>query len=127
MWGTVAKTVLVVEDHEDNLVIVATILRHHGFDVLTAVDGEAALSMASAHLPDLILLDISIPKINGWDVARELKKTQPTAGIPIVAFTAHVYELDRVRAGEEGFVGFLAKPIEPRLVVEEITRCIGTP
>jgi len=123
----VSKTVLVVEDHEDNLLIVATILRHYGYKVLTAADGEVAISVASRELPDLVLLDISIPKIDGWDVARTLKGRTSTADIPLIAFTAHVYDADRARASDEGFVGFLPKPVEPTRIVQEITRLIGSP
>jgi two-component system, cell cycle response regulator DivK len=123
----VSKTVLVVEDHADNLLIVATILRHYGYDVLTAEDGEVAISVASRELPDLVLLDISIPKIDGWDVARTLKRETSTADIPLIAFTAHVYDADRARATDEGFVGFLTKPVEPTRIVQEISRFIGAP
>ena len=122
-----SKTVLVVEDHADNLLIVATILRHYGYDVLTAEDGEVAISVASRELPDVVLLDISIPKIDGWDVARTLKRDTSTADIPLIAFTAHVYDADRARATDEGFVGFLPKPVEPTRIVQEISRLIGSP
>jgi two-component system, cell cycle response regulator DivK len=123
----VSKTVLVVEDHADNLLIVATILRHYGYDVLTAEDGEVAISVAARELPDVVLLDISIPKIDGWDVARTLKQDSSTADIPLIAFTAHVYDADRARATDEGFVGFLTKPVEPTRIVQEISRLIGSP
>jgi two-component system, cell cycle response regulator DivK len=123
----VSKTVLVVEDHADNLLIVATILRHYGYDVLTAEDGEVAISVAARELPDVVLLDISIPKIDGWDVARTLKRDSSTADIPLIAFTAHVYDADRARATDEGFVGFLTKPVEPTRIVQEISRLIGSP
>ncbi|HEX6559049.1 MAG TPA: response regulator [Longimicrobiales bacterium] len=116
---------LVVEDNEDNLLIVATILRHFGYDVLTAADGEAALDTARTQLPDLILLDISLPKLDGWQVARALKADARTQAMPIIAFTAHAYQADRTRATDEGFVGFLTKPVEPLRIVDEVRRIVG--
>lgn len=122
-----AKVVLVVEDNEDNLLIVATILRHYGYQVLQAADGETGLEVAAASKPDLVLLDISLPKMDGWQVAAELKSHAHSENIPIIAFTAHAYQADRTRATEEGFVGFLTKPIEPLRIIEEVKRIIGTP
>lgn len=119
------KLVLVVEDNEDNLLIVATILRYHGYTVMTAPDGEIAIDAAREATPDLILLDISLPKINGWEVARILKEDVRTARIPIVAFTAHVYQADRDRADQLGFSGFLNKPVEPTRILDEVRRNIG--
>ncbi|HUP90141.1 MAG TPA: response regulator [Longimicrobiales bacterium] len=121
------KAVLVVEDNEDNLIIVATILRHHGYEILTAPDGEAALDVARIGQPDLVLLDISLPKIDGWEVARVLKSDVDTSSIPIIAFTAHVFQSDRMRAAQQGFVGFLTKPVEPTRILEEVRRTIGPP
>lgn len=121
-----AKVVLVVEDNEDNLLIVATILRHYGFDVLEAPDGETALETVGVSLPDLVLLDISLPKMDGWQVAAHLKADPRSADIPIIAFTAHAYQADRTRATEHGFVGFLTKPVEPLRIVDEVRRVIGS-
>ena len=119
------KVVLVVEDNEDNLLIVATILRHYGYTVQTAPDGEVALDAARESLPDLILLDISLPRVDGWEVARQLKSDDRTKAIPIIAFTAHVYQADRARAESLGFTGFLTKPIEPMRILDEVRRNIG--
>jgi len=119
------KTVLLVEDNEDNLVVYRTILDHVGYNVLEARDGEEGVSRAREEHPDLILMDISIPKIDGWEATRRLKADQATRDIPIIALTAHALEEDRERAIAAGCDGYLAKPVEPRRVVEEVQRFVG--
>jgi two-component system, cell cycle response regulator DivK len=119
------KTVLLVEDNEDNLVVYRTILEHVGFRVLEARDGEEGVSRAKEHLPDLILMDISIPKIDGWEATQRLKADNSTKDIPIIALTAHALEEDRQKALQAGCDGYLAKPVEPRRVVQEVERFVG--
>jgi two-component system, cell cycle response regulator DivK len=119
------KTVLLVEDNEDNLVVYRTILEHVGFAVIEARDGEEGVSRARAHRPDIILMDISIPKMDGWEATERLKADGETAGIPIIALTAHALEEDRLKAMKAGCDGYLAKPVEPRRVVQEVEKFIG--
>lgn len=119
------KTVLLVEDNEDNLVVYRTILEHVGFAVIEARDGEEGISRAHSELPDIILMDISIPKLDGWEATERLKGDTSTAGIPIIALTAHALEEDRMKAMRAGCDGYLAKPVEPRRVVQEVERFIG--
>lgn len=119
------KTILLVEDNEDNLVVYRTILEHVGYRVIEARDGEEGVSRAIQERPDLILMDISIPKIDGWEATRRLKADDRTRDIPIIALTAHALEEDREKAMRAGCDGYLAKPIEPRRVVEEVQRFIG--
>lgn len=119
------KTVLIVEDNEDNLVVYRTILEHIGYDVLEARDGEEGVERAHDNHPDLILMDISIPKIDGWEATRRLKGDEETRDIPIIALTAHALEEDREKARRIGCDGYLAKPVEPRRVVEEVERFVG--
>ena len=119
------KTVLLVEDNEDNLVVYRTILEHVGFRVLEARDGEEGVSRAKENLPDLILMDISIPKIDGWEATQRLKADDNTKAIPIIALTAHALEEDRQKALQAGCDGYLAKPVEPRRVVQEVERFVG--
>lgn len=121
------KTVLLVEDNEDNLLVYRTILEHVGYRVLEARDGEEGIDSARTEIPDMILMDISIPKIDGWEVTRRLKDDEETSQIPVVALTAHALEEDRERAISAGCDGYLAKPVEPRRVVEEVERFIGPP
>ena len=115
-------TILLVEDNPDNLAIYIMALKHYGYSVLEAHDGEEAIRLAREEHPDLILMDVSIPKIDGWEATRILKADPATHKIPILALTAHALATDRAKAVEAGCDGYLAKPIEPRRVVEEIER-----
>jgi two-component system cell cycle response regulator DivK len=121
------ETILLVEDSDDNRAIYRTVLEHSGYAVVEAVDGEACLQAAREHLPALILMDISIPKVDGWEATRILKQDPNTAAIPVIALTAHAFSEDRRRAEALGFDGYLAKPIEPRQVVAEVARILGAP
>lgn len=117
--------ILLVEDHEDNRNIYRTILEHYGFRVLIAVDGREGIRLANQEQPDLILLDIDIPVVDGLEVARRLKNDSCTAAIPIVALTAYSQSEDRERAEEAGFDGYLAKPVAPSSVVEEVRKFLS--
>ena len=119
-------TVLLVEDDRDNRTIYRTILEHFEYAVVEAEDGEAAIRLAEEVMPDVILMDISIPVIDGWEATRRLKGKPATARVPIVALTAHALDADRAMAERVGCDGFLAKPVEPMRVVEEVERVIGT-
>ena len=117
-----APTILVVEDHIDNRVIYCLALRYHGYTVMEATDGENALQMVKERTPDLILLDISLPRMDGYAVATALRANTETKGIPIIALSAHAFKEDRLQAAAAGFDGYLVKPIEPRVVVTEVDR-----
>jgi CheY-like chemotaxis protein len=119
-----SATILLAEDNLDNRTIYRTILEHMGYRVVEATDGQAAVDLALEHLPALILMDISMPVMDGWAAARAIRAAPSTAGIPIVALTAHALATDRSRAEEEGFDSYLAKPVEPRRVVEEVRRFV---
>jgi two-component system, cell cycle response regulator DivK len=116
------KKILLVEDIEENRDIYRIIFEHHGHEVFEAADGEAALREARERLPDLILMDISIPGIDGLEVTRRLKTDRVTRDIPVVALTAHAYPRDRVRAESVGCDGYLSKPLEPRELMKEMER-----
>ncbi len=117
--------ILLVEDHEDNRNIYRTILEHYGFRVLIATDGREGIRLARQEQPDLILLDIDIPLVDGLEVARRLKNDTCTAAIPIVALTAYSQTEDRERAEEAGFDGYLAKPVAPSSVVAEVRKFLS--
>ena len=119
------KSVLLVEDNEDNLVIYSTILRHAGFGVLEARDGQAGIELAQSEHPALILMDVSIPLIDGWEATRRLKADPKTADIPIIALTAHALASDQEKATEVGCDGYIPKPAEPRVVLAAVTRHLG--
>ena len=118
-------TVLLVEDNEDNLRIYSTILNFSGYHVIEATDGEAGVEAARRNMPSIILMDISVPKLDGWEATRQLKADPATAGIPIIALTAHALASDEARAREVGCDGYIAKPAEPRVVLEEVRRRVG--
>lgn len=120
-----SKRILLVEDHEDNRNIYRTILEHFGYQVLVAGDGREGIQLAREHHPDLILMDLSIPFVDGWEATRVLKQDLATAHLPIIALSAHALAEDRARAMEAGCDGYLAKPVEPRRVLEEVNRFLA--
>lgn len=120
------KTILLVEDNLDNRAIFTVYLRHHGFHVTDTASGETALELARRERPDIIILDISIEGIDGWTVARRLKESGETRGIPIIALTAHALPEHEERAREVGCDSYLAKPVAPAKVLEEIRRLLPT-
>jgi CheY-like chemotaxis protein len=119
------QKLLLVEDNEDNRIIYSTVLRHIGYTVIEALDGVQAIALARSELPDLILMDISIPEVDGWEATRILRADPATRDIPIIALTAHALADDRERATAVGFTSYLAKPVEPRAVAAEVRRWIG--
>ena len=104
--------VLLVEDNEDNFELVQFLLVRAGYEVLAGHDGVEALAIARQELPDLILMDLSLPGIDGWDAGRVLKTDPATSQIPLLALTAHTLPGDRKRAMESGFDGYISKPID---------------
>lgn len=116
------QTLLLVEDNEDNRIIYSTVLRHRGYTVVEAHDGLQAVALARELRPALILMDLSIPELDGWEATRILRTDPATSEIPIIALTAHALADDRERASAMGFTSYLAKPVEPRAVVAEVRR-----
>jgi CheY-like chemotaxis protein len=109
--------VLLVEDNEMNRDMLSRRLQRNGFDVVLAVDGEQAVKVAAADAPDLILMDMSLPVIDGWEATRRIKAAAATARIPIIALTAHAMAGDREKAMAAGCDDYDTKPIElPRLL-----------
>jgi two-component system, cell cycle response regulator DivK len=121
------KTVLIVEDNHDNRAIFAAILNHFGYDVLEAEDGEGGVELARAEHPDLILMDISLPRMDGLEATSLLKADGATSDIPIIAVTAHAMREDEARVRNAGCDGYLAKPVEPMRVIEAVGHFLGDP
>jgi two-component system, cell cycle response regulator DivK len=119
------KTVLLVEDQIDFLAVQKLYLERHGYRVLAAEDGVEGLRFAREHQPHLILMDLSIPRMDGLRATRELKQDPATRDIPIVLLTAHAYGSAGRRAREAGCAAYVPKPCEPRRVLEEVERLIG--
>lgn len=116
---------MLVEDNEDNRSIYRTLLQHVGYQTLEAVNGKQGVRPARESRPDIILMDVSLPVLDGWTATQLLKQDPGTATIPIIALTANAMAKDRERAKQVGCDAYLAKPIEPRRVVEEIRRLLG--
>ena len=102
-------------------------LRNRGYEVVIAEDGQAALDMAKADSPDLILLDMSLPVLSGWEVAGALRADSATANIPIIALTAHALDEDRIRALEAGCHEFESKPVDIDRLLRKIQALTGEP
>ncbi len=119
------RTVLLVEDNEDNLVIYSTILRYSGYTVIEARDGQAGIDAAHREHPALILMDVSIPLVDGWEATRRLKADPDTASIPIIALTAHALASDQQKAVDAGCDGYIPKPAEPRVVLAAVKQHLG--
>jgi CheY-like chemotaxis protein len=115
-WSPMAK-LLIVEDNEMNRDMLTRRLERKGFTTVVAVDGVEGIAMARSEAPDLILMDMSLPVLDGWEATRRLKAAQETRTIPIIALTAHAMESDRERALQAGCNEYDSKPIEfPRLL-----------
>jgi len=120
----IKNRVLLVEDNEDNFELVRFLLERAGFEVLAGHDGQEALELARKELPDLILMDLSLPGIDGWTAAKELKDDPTTSLIPLLALTAHTLPGDRKRAMESGFDGYISKPIDVVNFGDSITKIL---
>jgi CheY-like chemotaxis protein len=105
-------TILLVEDNDMNRDMIVQYLGHYGYTVLTARDGGAAVELARSAAPDLILMDISLPVLDGWEATRQIKAAPETARIPVIALTAHAMAADRQRSIEAGCDDYEPKPID---------------
>lgn len=112
--------ILVIEDNEQNMYLTTFILEKHHFQVLQANNGIDGIEIASRQQPDLILLDIQLPVMDGYTVARELRKNPLSAGIPIVAITSYAMPGDREQALQAGCTGYIEKPINPETFINEV-------
>ncbi len=112
-------TILIVEDNEMNRDMLSRRLERRGYEVLIAVDGETGIDVARARAPDLILMDMSLPLVDGWEATRRLKSDRNLMHIPVIALTAHAMADDRHQALEAGCDDYDTKPIElPRLLAK---------
>ena len=108
----IGRVILIVEDNDKNLKLARDVLRFHGFGTIEASSGEKGMALALEHHPDLILMDIALPGLDGVAVTQRLKSEVVTRSIPVVALTASVMQADRMRFVEAGFAGCIAKPID---------------
>jgi two-component system cell cycle response regulator DivK len=118
------STILIVEDNERNLKLVRDVLAHAGFDTLEAGDAEHGIELAREHLPDLILMDVQLPGIDGVEALARLQADEQTASIPVAALTAFAMKSDRERLLAAGFRDYLEKPISVRDLPDRVRRLI---
>ena len=116
--------ILLVEDNELNRDMLSRRLKKRGFDIDIAIDGQQGIDMAGSGNPDLILLDMSLPIVDGWDAARALKSNEATKDIPIIALTAHAMAGDKEKALEAGCDDYDTKPVELPRLLEKIEQWI---
>lgn len=119
-----AKKILLVEDNEMNRDMLSRRLRRRGFEVIVAVDGITGITTAESELPDLIVMDMSLPTLDGWEATKRLKQIEATSNIPIIGCSAHAMVGDRERGIEAGCDDYDTKPIEFTRLLEKIERLL---
>ncbi len=122
--GVAQARILIVEDNFDNYELVRFLLERDGYETLWARSGREGIEMARTGRPDLILMDLSLPEMDGWAATRQLKSHADTRGIPVIALTAHTLPGDRKRALEVGCDGYLSKPMNIASFTETISEAL---
>jgi two-component system cell cycle response regulator DivK len=117
-----AKRILVVEDDADNRGLLVKALTPEGYEILEATDGRSAIARARSEHPDLIIMDLALPGIDGWEASRRLKSNPRSADIPIIALTAFAMPGDEERALGAGCDAYLSKPCRPQTIREVVRR-----
>jgi len=121
------KRILIVEDNEMNRDVLSRRLARRGFVILLAADGRTGLAVARAEQPDLILLDLAMPEVDGWECARQLKAERSTQSIPIIALSAHAMLGDRQKALDAGCDDFDTKPLDFAGLLDKMDRLLEIP
>lgn len=119
------RRILVVEDNKDNMILISDVLNSLGYAVTTARDGAEGIKAVRAEKPDLILMDLSLPLLDGWTATRMIKSDPKLADIPIIAVTAHAMIGDRERALEAGCDDYISKPINMRDLTAKLRQYLG--
>jgi len=119
--------ILYVEDNDLNAQLVRRILAHEGHETAHASDGHSGIAAVARQIPDIVLMDLGLPGMDGYETARRMREIPAMKGIPIVALTASVREVDRERALAEGFTGFIEKPIRLDAFRKEVARLAAKP
>ncbi len=119
-----SRRILVVEDQEDNRRIVRDLLTSVGYEVIEAVTGEEGVKMAVAHTPDLILMDIQLPGLDGYEATRRIKANPALRHIPIIAVTSYALAGDETKTRSAGCDGYVAKPFSPRQLLAKINELL---
>ncbi|HAD06119.1 MAG TPA: response regulator [Anaerolineaceae bacterium] len=122
---TAGKSILYIEDNFDNRMLVRRLLEHEGFLVLEAQNAHEALALLKTQQPDLILMDINMPEIDGYTLTRQIKATPQTSQIPIIALTANVMRGDKERTLRAGCDGYIEKPIDIDTFIEQVNQFLN--
>lgn len=118
------KTVLLIEDDRDSRQIYGTVLRHAGYRVVEATNGGEGIVLAQRHRPDVIVMDLGLPQVDGWAATEAIRRDPATSRIPVIAVTVHVQDFYRGRAEVVGCDSFLDKPCSPTRLIGEVTRVL---
>ena len=118
--------ILYVEDNEDNVYMLSRRLKRKGFEIVIAVDGEQGVEMASSEKPDLILMDLSLPKMDGWTATKYIKSNDKLKSIPIIALSAHAMEEHKQRALDSGCNDYDTKPVDINRLLSKISEQLGS-
>ena len=121
-----ALKILVVEDNEMNRDMLSRRLTRNGYAVVVARDGEEGLAIARAEAPDLIIMDLSLPRVDGWEATRRLKADENTSAIPVIALTAHAMRTDRDKAIAAGCDDFDTKPVDFVRLIGKVRRAVAS-
>jgi len=124
MSRPVSRKILVADDNTASRELIREVLEMSGYDVVEAADGQDAVSTARENTPDLVLVDIQMPRLDGYGVLRELRADPRLSGLPVVALTAFAMQGDRERALDAGFDGYITKPVEIAALRQEIKRIL---
>lgn len=121
------RSILLIEDNEQNRYLLTFLLEQHGYQVMSAADGARGIEAAKTFQPSLILLDIQLPTMDGYAVARALRQNAALCDVPIVAVTSYAMPGDQEKALEAGCTGYIEKPINPQTFIEEMERSLIPP
>ncbi len=119
------KRILIVEDNEHNMYLINFILEKNGYETIKALNGEEGITLAMKERPDLIIMDIQLPDINGLEVTRKIRESKVDGTIPIIAITSYAMSGDRDKALEAGCTGYIEKPINPDTIMAEIEKYLA--
>ena len=117
-------TALIIEDNDDNMELISFILKNESYDLIQAKSGEDGVDMALEHKPDVIILDIQLPGIDGYEVLKRIRASEIDGSIPVIAMTSYAMSGDRERLLAAGCNGYIEKPISPEVVAKQIRAII---
>ncbi|MCC6135309.1 MAG: response regulator [Candidatus Contendobacter sp.] len=119
--------ILIVDDSPTQTLSISKILKKHGHEIITAKDGEEGVEVAKAELPDLVLMDVVMPKINGFQATRQITKNPSTSHIPVIIVTTKDQETDRIWGARQGAKSYVTKPVEEELLMNAINQYLPKP